>query len=188
MPVQDGGWTDEEQSAGGQPAPEGGQDHTIGRAPARWSSGASQDEQLLAEDEELEIPIGYRAAADDEDADQQPEEGVEESQEHWAASVGVSAVLVKPPTACRGVEARLSNAGGEAVARGRGTPISTPHGRPEPHQLPDLAPAQRPPERALGATLRANREARGNEKVDVRLGGVYALEQIARDALDLHPG
>jgi transposase len=127
VPAQDGGRADQEQSAGRQPAPERGQDHAIGRAPARWSSGASEDEQLSAEDEELEIPIGFRAASDDEDVDQQAEEGVEESQEHRAASVGVSAVLVKPPTvACRRVEAWLSEGGGEAASPPGQTDLCTP--------------------------------------------------------------
>jgi len=36
----------------------------------------------LAEDEELEIPIGSRATPDDEQVNQQAEESIEESQQH----------------------------------------------------------------------------------------------------------
>jgi len=64
VPAEDRGGLHQEQGAGGQPAPERGQDHAIGSPPARSSSGASKDEQLLAEDEELEIAIGTRSTTD----------------------------------------------------------------------------------------------------------------------------
>jgi len=73
------------------------QDHAIGSPPARPSSGTSQDEQLLAEDEEFEIAIGSRATSDDEQVNQQAEEGIEQSQQHGAASVGPPGLPVKPP-------------------------------------------------------------------------------------------
>jgi hypothetical protein len=49
--------------------------------PARSSGGASEDEQLLAEDEEFEIAIGARPTTDDEQVDQQAEECVQEGAE-----------------------------------------------------------------------------------------------------------
>ena len=39
----------------------------------------------MAEDEEFEIAIGSRAAAEDEEVDQQAKEGIEESQQHGRA-------------------------------------------------------------------------------------------------------
>ena len=46
---------------------------------------SSEDEQLLTEDEEFEIAIGSRAAAKDEEVDQQAQEGIEEGQQHGRA-------------------------------------------------------------------------------------------------------
>jgi hypothetical protein len=57
---------------------------------------ASQDEQLLAEDEEFEIAISSWATPDDEQVNQQAEEGIEQSQQHRAASVGPPELPVKP--------------------------------------------------------------------------------------------
>ena len=88
MPAQDRGRTHQEQGARRKLAAECGQDHAIGCPPARPSSGASQDEQLLAEDEEFEIAIGSRATPDDEQVNQQAEDSIEQGQQHGAASVG----------------------------------------------------------------------------------------------------
>ena len=45
----------------------------------RARSGASEDEELLADDEEFEIAIGSTAAAEDEEeVDQEAKEGIEE--------------------------------------------------------------------------------------------------------------
>jgi len=80
--------------------------------PARPPDGAAEDEQLLAEDEEFEIAIGTRSTTDDEEIDQQAEEGVQEGQQHRAASVGPPVLPVKPPTvACPRVSARLGDLG-----------------------------------------------------------------------------
>jgi hypothetical protein len=73
------------QSTGGQLAAEGSQDQAIGHPPARSWSCASEDQQLLAEDEEFEIAIGGRAAAKDEEFDQQAQEGIAEGQQHGRA-------------------------------------------------------------------------------------------------------
>jgi len=97
VPAQDRGWLHQEQRAGGKPAAKRCQDQAIGAPPARPSSRASQDEQLLAEDEKLEIAIGSRATSDDEQVNQQAEEGIEQSQQHGAASVGPPGLPVKPP-------------------------------------------------------------------------------------------
>ena len=75
MPAEDGGRLRQEQGTGRQLAAGGSQDQAIGHPPARSSSCASQDGQLLTEDKEFEIPIGSRAAADDEEVDQQAKEG-----------------------------------------------------------------------------------------------------------------
>ena len=108
VPAQDGGWLHQEQGVGGQPTAERGQDQAIGLPPARSSGGASKDEQLFAEDEEFEIAIGARSTADDYEIDQQAEQGIEESQEHGAASVGPLALPVKPSVvACSPVSGRL---------------------------------------------------------------------------------
>ena len=48
---------------------EGSQDQAVRHPPARASSGASDDEQLLAEGEKFGIAIGGRAAAEDEELD-----------------------------------------------------------------------------------------------------------------------
>jgi len=53
MPAQDRGRLDQEQRSGRQPPAEPGQDHAIGSPPERPSSGALEDERLLAEDEEI---------------------------------------------------------------------------------------------------------------------------------------
>jgi hypothetical protein len=63
----------------------GSQDQAVGRPPAGPASGASEDEQLLGEDEKFEVAIGRGAAAKDEEVDQQPEEGIEEGQQHRRA-------------------------------------------------------------------------------------------------------
>ena len=63
----------QEQGVRRKLAAERGQDHAIGSPPARPSSRASQDEQLLAEDEKFEIAIGSRATPDDEQVNQQAE-------------------------------------------------------------------------------------------------------------------
>ncbi|HEX2711228.1 MAG TPA: hypothetical protein VHM88_03260 [Candidatus Acidoferrales bacterium] len=52
-----------------------------GTAPAAYST-TSQDEQLLAKDEEFEIAIGRWATSDDEQVNQQAEERTEQSQQH----------------------------------------------------------------------------------------------------------
>ena len=85
MPAEDGGRLHREQGTGGQLPAEGGQDHAIGHAPARLSSSAAEDEQLLAEDKKLEIAIGGGTVAKDEEVDQQAEEGIEEGQRHGRA-------------------------------------------------------------------------------------------------------
>jgi len=64
---------------------EGSRDQAIGHPLARSSSSASEDEQLLAEDEEFEIPFGSTAAAEDEEVNQQAKEGIEEGQQHRRA-------------------------------------------------------------------------------------------------------
>ena len=85
VPAEDGGRLHQEQSPGRQLAAQGSQDQTIGHPPARSSRGASEDEQLLAEDEEFEIAIGGWAATEDEEVDQQAKEGIEEGQQHGRA-------------------------------------------------------------------------------------------------------
>jgi len=85
---QDRGRTHQEQGARRKPAAERGQGRAIGYPPARPSSRASHDEQLLAEDEEFEIAIGSLATRDDEQVNQQAEEGIEQGEHHGAASVG----------------------------------------------------------------------------------------------------
>ena len=74
MPAEDGGRLHQEQGTGRQLAAEGSQDQAIGHPPARSLSGASEDQQLLPEDKEFEIPIGSRATAEDEELDQQANE------------------------------------------------------------------------------------------------------------------
>ena len=88
VPAQDRGRLHQEQGARRKLAAECGQDHAIGCPPLRPSSGASQDEQLLAEDEEFEIAIGSLATPDDDQVNQKAEEGKEQGQQHGAASVG----------------------------------------------------------------------------------------------------
>ena len=85
VPARDGRWLHQEQGPGRELAAEGSQDQAVRRPPARASSGASEDEQLLAEDEKFEIAIGGGAAAKDEEVDQHPEERIEESQQHGQA-------------------------------------------------------------------------------------------------------
>ena len=58
MPAEDGGRLHQEQSTGRQLAAKGSQDQAIGHPPARSWSCASEDEQLLAEDEKFEVAIG----------------------------------------------------------------------------------------------------------------------------------
>ncbi len=53
VPAEERGRLYQERDAGGQPAAERGHDRAIGLPPAWSSGGASEDEQLLAEDEEL---------------------------------------------------------------------------------------------------------------------------------------
>jgi hypothetical protein len=50
-------------------AAEGSQDQAVRRPRARASSGASDDEQLLAEGEKFEIAAGGRAPAEDQELD-----------------------------------------------------------------------------------------------------------------------
>ncbi len=85
MPAEDGGRLHQEQRTGRQLAAEGSQDQAIGHPPARSWSCASEDEQLLAEDEEFEVAIGSWAVTKDEEVDQQAEEGIEEGQRHGRA-------------------------------------------------------------------------------------------------------
>jgi len=73
VPAQDRGRSHQEQGGRGKLAAERGQDHAVGSSPARPSSDAPQDEQLLAKDEEFEIAIGSRATPDDENVNQQAE-------------------------------------------------------------------------------------------------------------------
>jgi len=77
----------QEQGARRKLAAECGQDHAIGCPPLRPSNGASQDEQLLAEDQEFEIAIGGLATPDDDQVNQKAE-GIQQGQQHGAASVG----------------------------------------------------------------------------------------------------
>jgi hypothetical protein len=74
------------EGSGRQPAARGSQDQAIGHPPARPWSCALEDEQLLAEDEDFEIAIGSRAAAEDKELDQQAKEGLEEGQQHGEQS------------------------------------------------------------------------------------------------------
>ncbi len=74
-----------EQGSGGELAAQGSQDQAVGRPPARSWRRSAEDEQLLPEDEKFEIAISGGAAAKDEEVDQQPEERIEESQEHGQA-------------------------------------------------------------------------------------------------------
>jgi len=85
VPAEDGGRLHQEQSPGRQLAAEGSQDQAIGNPPAGAASAASEDKQLLAEDEEFEIAIGGWAATEDEEVDQQAEESIEEGQQHRGA-------------------------------------------------------------------------------------------------------
>jgi hypothetical protein len=85
VPAKDGGRLHQEQGTGRQLAAERSQDQAVRRPPARASSGASEDEQLLAEGEKFEIAIGGGAAAKDEEVDQQAEDGIEEGQQHGQA-------------------------------------------------------------------------------------------------------
>jgi len=85
VPAKDGGRLHQEQSTGRQLAAEGSQDQAIGHPPARSSSCASEDERLLAEDEEFEIAICGWAATKDEEVDQETEDGIEEGQQDGRA-------------------------------------------------------------------------------------------------------
>jgi len=85
VPAEDGGRLHQEQSPGRQLAAEGSQDQAIGNPPAGPASAASEDKQLLAEDEEFEIAIGGWAATEDEEVDQQAKESIEEGQQHGGA-------------------------------------------------------------------------------------------------------
>ena len=85
VPAKDGGRLHQEQGTGRQLAAEGSQDQAVRRPPARASSGASEDEQLLAEGEKFEIAIGVWAAPKEEKVDQQAKEGIEEGQQHGQA-------------------------------------------------------------------------------------------------------
>ena len=76
MPAESRCWLHQEQSTGRRLAANGSQDQAIGHSPARSRSCASEDEKLLAEDEEFEIAIGSRAAAEDEEFDRQAKEGI----------------------------------------------------------------------------------------------------------------
>jgi hypothetical protein len=57
----------------------------VGGPPARSWCGASEDEQLLAKDEEFEIAISGWAATEAEEVDQQAKDGIEECQQHGQA-------------------------------------------------------------------------------------------------------
>jgi len=85
VPAEDGGRLHHKQSPGRQLAAEGSQDQAIGNPPAGAGSAASEDKQLLAEDEEFEIAIGGWAATEDEEVDQQTKEGIDEGQQHGRA-------------------------------------------------------------------------------------------------------
>ncbi len=69
VPAENCGRLHQEQSTSRQLATQGSREQAIGCPPARSSSSASEDEQLLAEDEEFEIAIGSRAPAEDEEVD-----------------------------------------------------------------------------------------------------------------------
>src|SRR5262249_19373431 len=70
VPAENRGRLHQEQSASRQLAANGSQDQAIGGPPARSWSCASEDKQLLAEDEEVEIAISSGAAAEDEEGAQ----------------------------------------------------------------------------------------------------------------------
>jgi hypothetical protein len=85
MPAQNRGRLHQEQGFSRQSAAKRSQDHPVSGPPARSWRRSSKDEQLLAEDEELEIAIGSGSAAEDEEFDQQAEESIEEGQQHGRA-------------------------------------------------------------------------------------------------------
>src|SRR5215472_7870467 len=68
-----------------QLAAEGSQDYPVSGSPPSPLRGSSEDEQLLAEDEEFEVAIGGCAAAEYEEVDQQAKESIEEGQQHERA-------------------------------------------------------------------------------------------------------
>src|SRR5215472_14680779 len=111
VPAQDCGRSHQEQGARRKLTAERGLDYAIGPPPKRPSSGASPDGQLLTEDEQFEIAIRGRATPNDEQVNQQAEEGIEQGQQHRAASVGRAELPVKPlAVACRRISARLGGA------------------------------------------------------------------------------
>ena len=85
VPTQNRGRLHQEQGPSRQPAAQCGQDHAVGGPPTRSWCCASEDEQLLAKDEEFEIAIRGWAATEDEEVDQQAKEGIEEGQQHGRA-------------------------------------------------------------------------------------------------------
>jgi len=124
VPAENCGRLHQEQGTGRQLA---AQDHAIGHPPARASSSASEDEQLLAEDEEFEIAIGSRAAAEDEEVDQQAEEGVEKGQQHGASRVDAPELPIKRlGVAYPMVSGRLGEVGAIKAAVSLLTRISLP--------------------------------------------------------------
>jgi hypothetical protein len=70
MPAENRGRPHQEQGPSRQSAAKGSQNQAIGGPPARPWSCASEDEQLLAENEEFEVAIGSGAAAEDKELDQ----------------------------------------------------------------------------------------------------------------------
>jgi hypothetical protein len=71
-----GGRLHQEQGAASKLAAEGSRDKAISHSPARSRSGAWEAEQLQAEDQEFEITMGRRAAAEGEEVNQQAKEGI----------------------------------------------------------------------------------------------------------------
>ena len=85
MPAENRGRLHQEQGPSRQSAAKGSQDHPVSRPPARSWRRSSEDEQLLAKDEDFEIAISAWAATEDEEVDQQAEESIEEGQQHGGA-------------------------------------------------------------------------------------------------------
>jgi hypothetical protein len=88
VPAEDGLRADQEGRPGWsrQPAAERCQEQTISGLPARTLGLALEDANLMAEKENLGLEARLRAAADEEEIEEQAEEAVEEGQEHDAAS------------------------------------------------------------------------------------------------------
>ena len=85
MPAKDRGRLYQEQGPSRQLAAQGGQDHAVGGPPVRWWCSSSEDEQLLAKDEEFEIAMRSWAVTEDEELDQQAKDGIEDCQQHGRA-------------------------------------------------------------------------------------------------------